>query len=357
MKDKKLLIGIALIVLGLIIAGINSTAAPVGLVLLIAGVVLIVKSRKQKGNASKQGSGNGQIKSADEIIAEKQAELDGVNNLPDLAPEEMNGLKRTYHYKDVKLVVDWNLTGGKGKKSVESLGIKRGDVLAFDFTSDTISGMEDPNNVAVMWNGVRLGDMKENRMREMVSDWVEVGLPVYCAMAKPSFDSHFYLEVAFYGKPKGFSATKEKAEKKQTNDGQKVEHIRVAGLSFRTEDVQSLLTYNPDYELSEKEAIEHGLKEDMIYEYKGEGLPVRFEYEPENEYDSNAIAIYVREIKIGYVKKGSTAHIRKLIDGGKIKEASCDIRGGNFKFYSFEDKEFEYDKSDYSAKITLVIEE
>lgn len=111
----------------------------------------------------------------------------------------------------------------------------------------------------------------------------------------------------------------EQTKPEPAETGFKRETIKVAGISQFTDNVLSLGSENPDYSLSKKELIEAGLEDEKIKEYDFRILPATFEFEPDNQYDSNAIAVYVAGVKIGYVKSGSTAHIRKLIQQNKIE--------------------------------------
>lgn len=137
--------------------------------------------------------------------------------------------------------------------------------------------------------------------------------------------------------------------------GEKRETIKVAGITNYTKGVLSLGRENPEYEYSKRDIIENGLENEKIYQYEFRTLPAEFVYEPENEYDSNAIAIYVTGVKIGYVKKGATAHIRNLIESGKLESASCEIVGGNYKRLDPETNTLQKEKLEYGARVTLRI--
>ena len=139
--------------------------------------------------------------------------------------------------------------------------------------------------------------------------------------------------------------------------GSKRETIKAAGISNYTDAVLSLGHENEEYSYSKKQIIEENLEDEDIWEYEFRMLPAKFVYEPDNPYDSNAIAITVAGEKIGYVKKEQTAHIRKLIDGGKLQSASCEIVGGKMKRLNSEDGTIEKKELNYGAKITLTYSE
>ena len=137
-------------------------------------------------------------------VDEFMSKMDKVWNAPPLAPAEINGHKLTYHYNDVKIRADYSVSGNdksKRKNNVLALGINRGEVLTLSFDTRTVDGGYDSKNVIVSWKKIKLGDMRANRMRDMVREWRSVRLPIFCAMAFPSSGRDFYLEIGFYGKP------------------------------------------------------------------------------------------------------------------------------------------------------------
>ena len=134
----------------------------------------------------------------------------------------------------------------------------------------------------------------------------------------------------------------------------KTETIKVAGISHYTDAVLSLGHENDEYNYSKREIIENGLEDEDIPKYYFNILPAEFVFEPDNPYDSNAIAIYVDGQKIGYVKSGSIAHIRKLIENDKIKSASCEIVGGKMKRYDSDTETVDKIDLDYGARITII---
>lgn len=136
---------------------------------------------------------------------------------------------------------------------------------------------------------------------------------------------------------------------------------KVTGISYRTDAVLSLGYENEDYKLSKKQLIEEGLTEKNIYkydfgEYNGELVP-----EPDNPYDPNAIKVLAGGVHIGYIKKGSCAHIKNLMKDDKIAGIKVFIGGGPYKnVYSDdilsddpEDYEMETETIEYHAKVYI----
>ena len=75
--------------------------------------------------------------------------------------------------------------------------------------------------------------------------------------------------------------------------------------------------------------------------------------------------VLVNGVHIGYIKKGSCTHVKKLIDENRIIGIYADISGGKYKrvyvdYDDIEDKEIydiERDKTDYFASIYITIKE
>lgn len=138
----------------------------------------------------------------------------------------------------------------------------------------------------------------------------------------------------------------------------KTERIHVRGVDKYRENVLAVASENPDYDLTKRELIEDHLDE-PVYQYdfivKGALVP-----DPDNEYDPNAIMVQANGLCIGYVPRGSTAHVRKLMESGRIKSMDLDIGGGKYKqVYEVDDDEYELDRDekDFSAVLDLFLTE
>lgn len=134
----------------------------------------------------------------------------------------------------------------------------------------------------------------------------------------------------------------------------KIERVHVRNVDLYVENVVAVATENEDYSLTKRELIEDHLDE-RVYQYdffvKAALVP-----EPDNEEDPNAIIVQADGLCIGYVPKGSTAHVRKLMGSGRIKSMDLSIGGGKYKEVSeIDDGEYELDKGElkYSAVLEL----
>ena len=114
----------------------------------------------------------------------------------DLTPEEIDGLARSYHYKDVNVWVDWRY-GGQYGKNCASIGMRRGDMVELV----PHRRKDDPEQVSIRWKGMEVANMKTGRMRGMVRQWQAAKLPVRCVVAAVGGEQKLLLEFSFYGKP------------------------------------------------------------------------------------------------------------------------------------------------------------
>lgn len=143
---------------------------------------------------------------------------------------------------------------------------------------------------------------------------------------------------------------KEPVEKKATN----IERVHVRGVNNYLTNIISVATENPDYQLTKAELVEDH-EDERVYQYdfyvKAGLVP-----EPDNPYDPNAIMVQADGLCIGYVPKGSTSHVRKLMESGRIKSMDLKIGGGRYKeVVENDDGEYEIEKNEknYSAVLEL----
>lgn len=110
-----------------------------------------------------------------------------------------------------------------------------------------------------------------------------------------------------------------------------VERHKVAGISYRTEELLSLGLENYDYDLSKEQLIEAGLTDERVYRMDFYPDTCELIPEPENPEDPKAIKVVVDGVHIGYIKQGSCAHIHKLLREDRIEDIDCEISGGSYK--------------------------
>lgn len=153
---------------------------------------------KPKKTLNKNGVESLSFDDLDEKIKASAEERSKVNAYDDLSPEILAGRKRRYHYKDVNIYIKWQY-GGHYKDSCASIGMKRGDVLELLPPTEP---NDDPEAIAVYWRNIEIGNMKTNRLRSMVHQWKNAGLPVLALVSDVGGEEMLYIEFAFYGTPK-----------------------------------------------------------------------------------------------------------------------------------------------------------
>lgn len=130
---------------------------------------------------------------------------------------------------------------------------------------------------------------------------------------------------------------------------------KVAGISHYTKNVESLGSPNPQYNYKVSEIIDESLEDERIYKTDFYTMTATLIPEPDNEYDQNAIAVLAEGKKIGYIKKESTSHIKKLMEQDHIKTVSCEIVGGSYKYYDSEEKHLQTKFLNYGARLTVYL--
>jgi hypothetical protein len=141
----------------------------------------------------------------------------------------------------------------------------------------------------------------------------------------------------------------------------KVENHKIAGVSYRQEEIESLGIENPIYEYSKQELIDEGYEDEKIYYYDFFPEKVELIAEPENEFDSNAVKVIVDGVHVGYIKKGSCSHVKKLLQSGTIVSIGAEIHGGKYKYLYCEydeDKDMDVytldcDESNYFVTVSI----
>ena len=174
-----------------------------------------------------------------------------------------------------------------------------------------------------------------------------------------------YEEPILEAQRETLSTVPESREKEPNIPETKTERHKIAGTSFKQNDIESLGEENECYSWTKKELVELHMDEENIYRLNFPDGPVEIIPEPENKYAKSAMKVLVNGVHIGYIKKGSCTHVKKLIDENRIIGIYADISGGKYKrvyvdYDDIEDKEIydiERDKTDYFASIYITIKE
>lgn len=142
----------------------------------------------------------------------------------------------------------------------------------------------------------------------------------------------------------------------------KTETHRVAGTSYRLDDIKNLLGENYVYECTKKELIADGYIGERIYEFDVYTGAAVLEPEPDNPHDPRAIKVIAAGVHIGYIKAGSCAHIHKVLREGRLEKVNVEIKGGKYKIVleDFDEEgesvySLERDDIPFSAVLTLTL--
>lgn len=138
----------------------------------------------------------------------------------------------------------------------------------------------------------------------------------------------------------------------------KMETHRIAGTSFHEKEIPELMIENGDYDMTAAELIDAGFEDERVYKYSETYCTASLEPEPNNQYDPNAVKVFADGIHIGYIKKGSAAHVKKLLEENQIASMSINISGGPYKTaYLNEDDRprIEKDNQNFSAKLDIFV--
>ena len=137
----------------------------------------------------------------------------------------------------------------------------------------------------------------------------------------------------------------------------KRETIKITGTSHFADNIKTLMLENPDYSLSDKELLEEYEVGDDIREYESAAKHVELIPEPDNQYDSNAVRCEIEGVTVGYVKKGSCAHVKNLLSSPDFKYVMIDkLIYGNIKHvYADDDDKTYVEEREYDNPVVHLI--
>ena len=142
----------------------------------------------------------------------------------------------------------------------------------------------------------------------------------------------------------------------ETDAASKTETHRIAGTSFHEKEIPELMIENGDYDMTASELIDMGMEDERVYKYEETYCTAALEPEPDNQYDPNAVKVYADGVHIGYIKKGSAAHVKKLLEEDRIARMSITITRGPYKMaYLNEDDRPRTTKEDLNFSAVLEI--
>lgn len=162
---------------------------------------------------------------------------------------------------------------------------------------------------------------------------VVFGYVVYALKTKIiDFDGETAAKKEAEEKEKEEKKRKEEEERKREEAKYKNENARVAGTSYRQEQLKEICGLNPLFSKHKNELIDMEQVDKRIFEYEQKTKEVEIIAEPDNPYDANALKVIIEGLHIGYIKKGSCSHIKNLLK--RNPEITATIQGGRYKYIS-----------------------
>ena len=134
----------------------------------------------------------------------------------------------------------------------------------------------------------------------------------------------------------------------------KTQRHKLDNVEAHMKEIMELVEENEDYKLSKKALIEDARENEKIYQYElSEKAKLLFG-------GGGAIQVFVDDVHIGDIKKGSTARVKKLIESGNIRDVETEVSGGKYKILkSYKrvgySEEYELDKLEDAFCITIEI--
>lgn len=150
------------------------------------------------------------------------------------------------------------------------------------------------------------------------------------------------------------ACVEDQARKRAAAPKYRKERIKVAGTSFRQENIKALGEHNDDFDLTKRE-LRESFEGEKVFELEFDPV-VKLVPEPENEHDKNAIRVEADGTLIGYVPKGKTKLVRELLESGRVHFVDVEITGGKYKRVD-SDGDLDRGEYDFSAALVLKVEE
>lgn len=134
-------------------------------------------------------------------------------------------------------------------------------------------------------------------------------------------------------------------------------NFRLAGTTFCEEVFEALAEENADYSMNKKEILEDSMEDERIYRYIWPTKTAELVPDPSNPEDPKAIKVMVDGQRIGFIKRGQTKEVRKLIDSGRILFVNAYMDGGDYKIVTGDEDDgytLEKDTAPYWADIHVI---
>lgn len=126
-----------------------------------------------------------------------------------------------------------------------------------------------------------------------------------------------------------------------------VYNFKVAGVSYRQEDICTLLEENASY-MDFKNS--NGRK---VYRYKLTRKTAKLIPEPQNPHDPNAIMVMIDNVLVGYVPASECQNVKSILKSKSANSVEAELYGGDFKYVEYGDIVKEKRNIEIIIEITL----
>lgn len=129
----------------------------------------------------------------------------------------------------------------------------------------------------------------------------------------------------------------------------KTVRFKIAGCSFYEKTIKTLRSDNYTYELSKQDLYYKTDFYEKVFKYNFDTSNPQLIPEPDNEHDPNAVAVYVKCQKIGYIKKGNCSRVKNLMKKDLIKGMNVELYGGPYKRLVGDDDHFQVERDSFDG--------
>lgn len=126
----------------------------------------------------------------------------------------------------------------------------------------------------------------------------------------------------------------------------------LAGVNHYDNNIRKIAIPNPAWNYSDNQLLSRGLCEQIIYRYKLTSKVAELRDEPTNPHDPNAIAVYMEDLLVGYIKSEDIAEIKNIRKKHAVASIIGNITGGEYMtFHAYGEKE--KDSRNFSINISI----
>lgn len=130
------------------------------------------------------------------------------------------------------------------------------------------------------------------------------------------------------------------------------ETFQLAGVYYYNSNISRVAIPNPMWNYKKDQILAQGMEGSTIYRYKKTHKPATLRDEPNNPHDKNAVAVYMDNLLVGYIKKDDIARVKSIRRTRSVKSIIGCITGGEFKTV-YEHSPIEKDMLSFSISITI----